>query len=682
MKTKIIRLKRLAALCSRLALAAALFAGCASPDTPAPATWTDPASAPAFDNIPEATTDNRPDYTDTPLALNPNAGPATILPRLEKAYNDQDIYAIIECFEPSVSQLLWGVSSLLGIKEDAAKNIIPFASQALGASGAMDSETWGSVALTGISEDISGTTALLTYNVSLTYKNGTKSSFEETIQTVEVGGQWYIAAFQSYWEAADPVTAREIFPQEYEGELFAASRDGKWGFVNEFDEVIFPFEYDDAGEFVEDRCRVYSSKDQLWGYIDKRNVFIGASSTSSPNYIYADVRDFKDGLAIVRTANEWGQASNWGAIDKNGETVIPFEYEAAGSFADGLLPLKLNGYWGFVDKSGKTVIDFMYTDVFYTEYHYQPIDQSRHFINGRMRVCINDAWGVIDTAGKYLIPLSQENDSISMENTYPENSYFIVTDYATGYNTVYDWDGNVIKSNIKMIHCHFDDGALLVSCSSFNSGKLDAVRYDVSIISVAGEIDIDSLVAESLGVPIISPESDSHIANQKYLYGVLPWSILDDTYENVEWQPLTAHLAAESRDGELWRSGYYSNYVNSKGLLLENTWTEKRGGRSVISKEHEPELSDGEKARQAFTSALSDTYVISRFIQDNVAIITDENGIFCGLAAYRNGTVYNDYPVEYTKIDSESYGGNTLILEKGATTTRVWVGPNGYCFEL
>jgi hypothetical protein len=65
-------------------------------------------------------------------------------------------------------------------------------------------------------------------------------------------------------------------------------------------------------------------------------------------------------------------------------------------------------------------------------------------------------------------------------------------------------------------------------------------------------------------------------------------------------------------------------------------------------------------------------------VNSHAAIAQDENNIFYGLFTDISGLAYS---TEYTKIEHNSET-NIFTLEKGATPTRVWIGPNGHCFEL
>ena len=64
--------------------------------------------------------------------------------------------------------------------------------------------------------------------------------------------------------------------------------------------------------------------------------------------------DFIDGIARARQNNKWG------FIDESGKALIAFQYDDAQDFHQGLAPVKQSGHYGFIDKSGKTKIDFQY----------------------------------------------------------------------------------------------------------------------------------------------------------------------------------------------------------------------------------------------------------------------------------------------------------------------------------
>jgi hypothetical protein len=67
---------------------------------------------------------------------------------------------------------------------------------------------------------------------------------------------------------------------------------------------------------------------------------------------------FPEGLAMVRSIDKYG------FIDGTGKEIIPCKYSAAKSFSEGLAAVKMDGKYGFINKVGKVVIPFTYDDVY------------------------------------------------------------------------------------------------------------------------------------------------------------------------------------------------------------------------------------------------------------------------------------------------------------------------------
>lgn len=84
-----------------------------------------------------------------------------------------------------------------------------------------------------------------------------------------------------------------------------------WGYINEQGEEQIPVVYDYIYNF-EDGITI-AKKDGRYGAIDMNNNTVIAF-----NLPYQDVREFRDGQALVKDCN-----GNWGKIDRNGNEVVP-----------------------------------------------------------------------------------------------------------------------------------------------------------------------------------------------------------------------------------------------------------------------------------------------------------------------------------------------------------------------
>ena len=144
--------------------------------------------------------------------------------------------------------------------------------------------------------------------------------------------------------------------------------------------------YQEVGNFFEGMCRVstlklrqgdlayHSDYDELagiWGFVNE-----AGEEVIPPQYIYAD--DFDNGIAIVakgkwtidpkwdnkyNQGRYWTEEELWGAIDKNGNEVIPFIFDEIKHFYDRTDMFMVhyggwkNGRWGVIDCKGNWLAD-------------------------------------------------------------------------------------------------------------------------------------------------------------------------------------------------------------------------------------------------------------------------------------------------------------------------------------
>lgn len=124
--------------------------------------------------------------------------------------------------------------------------------------------------------------------------------------------------------------------------------------------------------------RILAMKDRKYGYLD-------LSGSEIIPFIYDEARSFYEGLAAVCKDGKWG------FIDPNGAEVLPFEFDSVYSFEDGLAPVSKEEKWGMVDKTGKIVI---------------PLEHERLFPdgNGFFQAAKNGSTILIDIEGNPAIP--------------------------------------------------------------------------------------------------------------------------------------------------------------------------------------------------------------------------------------------------------------------------------------
>ena len=110
----------------------------------------------------------------------------------------------------------------------------------------------------------------------------------------------------------------------------------------------------------------------------------------------------------------------FGAVNRNGEAVIPLIYHCAMLFSEGLLAVKKNDKWGYVDKHHNIVIPFEYDNLqtygsaigaeFLFNGSFRGV--AGYFRNGETFVKKNDNMGIINTKNEIIFPfIYKEIDS-------------------------------------------------------------------------------------------------------------------------------------------------------------------------------------------------------------------------------------------------------------------------------
>lgn len=190
---------------------------------------------------------------------------------------------------------------------------------------------------------------------------------------------------------------------------------GLCGFRKSTGEMITPFKYDDANNFIDGlACVKLSSK---WGLINKHGKEITEIK-------YSEIITFCEEFACVSINGKYG------FLDRYGKEVIPFDYQNAYSFHEGMAMVRLNDKYGFINKLGKLIIPIMYDRVYsFSEgfaivevnekYGYInklnkliiPIiyDRAYEFSEGLAAVKLSGKWGFIDINGNEIIPINYDS---------------------------------------------------------------------------------------------------------------------------------------------------------------------------------------------------------------------------------------------------------------------------------
>ncbi len=173
------------------------------------------------------------------------------------------------------------------------------------------------------------------------------------------------------------------------------------GVISKDGRIVLPMRYERAGFPSEDLVPVQVGG--KWGYVDLRG-----RPVVMPRF--ADAGSFSEGVAFVRVDDAYG------FIDHRGEFVIAPKYAAAGYSLNGLLPVAVRREggtdavwgvaalkWGLIDRQGNTVLPVEYEVL---EWGSRSAKKKRPY--GRMvsREC--SRWADLDTeGGRFLVPWIQ-----------------------------------------------------------------------------------------------------------------------------------------------------------------------------------------------------------------------------------------------------------------------------------
>ena len=125
----------------------------------------------------------------------------------------------------------------------------------------------------------------------------------------------------------------------------------RWGYVDPAGDWAIAPSYAEVQPFKEGVAWVRRPETEPWELIDESGEVLIFASLG-----YLGVGSFHDGLAWVSHNGR----SNWLAIDKSGDVAINIGFEDVRPFRGGVAAVKRGG-WGAIDKNGRTVLPPQYT---------------------------------------------------------------------------------------------------------------------------------------------------------------------------------------------------------------------------------------------------------------------------------------------------------------------------------
>lgn len=200
---------------------------------------------------------------------------------------------------------------------------------------------------------------------------------------------------------------------------------GKWGYIDKTGHEVVPVIYEQAGAFHEGLACVV--KDGMMGFVDETGAVVIPLiyHYERPfNGIYAAYEGdilpfFSEGLAALWGMD--GQGGLYGYIDQEGKVVIPFTYDYAGPFSEGLAYVSKgasiwyendeenneDGKFGYINKAGEVIVPLEY-DCDYvghgTLYNWRFVDgYAQVSQKGTSRWDVK--YGLVDQTGNVVVPI-------------------------------------------------------------------------------------------------------------------------------------------------------------------------------------------------------------------------------------------------------------------------------------
>lgn len=152
-------------------------------------------------------------------------------------------------------------------------------------------------------------------------------NFHEGLAQVEVDGRY------GYIDKSGRIVIRPAF-DSYKLEWFSEGLaaiivGGKYGFIDNAGRIVIPPLYWLAGHFQEGVARVQTD-DAMWVLVNSAGDIVSEGR-------FHNIRDFHEGLALVRISR------NYGFIDPKGRLTVPVEFSAALPFSEGLAAVYVGG---------------------------------------------------------------------------------------------------------------------------------------------------------------------------------------------------------------------------------------------------------------------------------------------------------------------------------------------------
>lgn len=318
----------------------------------------------------------------------------------------------------------------------------------------------------------------------------------------------------------------------------ACNKNNLCGIVNIKGEVKIPFQYSwikaSPGDFNKKKYFIAAKPKSIFYNGDLSNSVYGIIDKDGNTIVkfqYDYISDISNEIFEVKKNNLYG------FIDINGNEIIPIKYKRVKSPSENLVAVSKDGKtWGYSDMNGKIVIPFEYT-------------KAGNFTNGYAVVEKDNNSGLIDKTGKIIIDTEYNNILIA-----PNGLFEVIKDHKVGF----------INKQGKTV--------IPIKYKSVNANRM----YEEGLIAALGENSKWGFLDENGKAVIPFIYSDAHNFNNGMAYVVKDGKSLyiDKTGKEI----LPGNINSPKRAELLAKLKNYDSYLYQKGFY----YVKKDGYKGVL----------------------------------------------------------------------------------------------------
>lgn len=377
----------------------------------------------------------------------------------------------------------------------------------------------------------------------------------------------------------------------FNSDLIAVEKDGKIGYINQNEEVIIEFIYDEATAFhmgtaivkkddnyylIDDEGNMLTNEGYIWLYKSeennqvfyKKNGKVGLLSESGEiitDPLFDHIIPFSEGVAW------YYQNDLYGLIDSSGDIIIEPTYKQVRPFRNGYSVVMIDQLLGLIDKEGQVILNFEYYQMYdVNDYDQLVVSDSYTNITDRIyqlidvktkEVLIDDAYSIEHSTGPvYHVVNENEQYLYHYKNgileDFPHEISGFLSIYAMSlsidsveYDVLLNEDYEIVyqvpsENALLFITDHMDDKGFAI---------LENSDDQVNVYTLDGMIELD--------VDYVMSYNDKEIIVKKNnLWGIYDNNgnvLLDFTYESIK----------------KFDDGYYLGYLDDGVIVLDKNYT-------------------------------------------------------------------------------------------------------------